>query len=35
MGILPTPEEVQKFVADKAPDKRAKLIDAILEVVER
>src|SRR5205823_8700861 len=31
MGILPTPEEVQKFVADKSSDKRAKLIDAILE----
>jgi hypothetical protein len=31
MGILPTPKEVQTFVADKAPDKRAKLIDALLE----
>jgi hypothetical protein len=30
-GILPTPDEVAKFVADTAPDKRAKLIDAILE----
>jgi hypothetical protein len=30
-GILPTPEEVQKFVADKSPDKRSKLIDALLE----
>jgi hypothetical protein len=30
-GILPTPEEVQKFVADRSPDKRAKLIDALLE----
>ena len=30
-GILPTPEEVQKFLADSAPDKRAKLIDALLE----
>jgi hypothetical protein len=30
-GILPTPEEVRKFVADRAPDKRAKLIDALLE----
>jgi hypothetical protein len=30
-GILPTPEEVQKFVADQAPDKRAKLIDALLK----
>src|SRR5262249_34604929 len=26
-----TPEEVQKFIADKTPDKRAKLIDALLE----
>jgi hypothetical protein len=30
-GILPTPDEVQKFVADPAADKRAKLIDALLE----
>jgi hypothetical protein len=30
-GILPTPEELSKFLADKSPDKRAKLIDAILE----
>src|SRR5262249_24579833 len=30
-GILPTPAEVQKFVADRSPDKRAKLIDALLE----
>lgn len=30
-GILPTPEEVQKFVADPAPDKRAKSIDALVE----
>lgn len=30
-GILPTPEEVQKFLADSAPDKRAKLIDSLLE----
>jgi len=30
-GILPTPDELQKFLADKAPDKRAKLIDALLE----
>ncbi len=30
-GVLPTPEEVEKFVADKSPDKRAKLIDALLE----
>jgi hypothetical protein len=31
VGILPTPEEVQKFVGDSAPDKRARLIDALLE----
>jgi hypothetical protein len=30
-GILPTPDEVQRFVADKAPDKRARLVDALLE----
>ncbi len=30
-GILPTPEEVQKFLANKSRDKRAKLIDALLE----
>jgi hypothetical protein len=30
-GILPTPEEVTKFLADPAPDKRVKLIDALLE----
>lgn len=30
-GILPTPEEVQKFVADTDRNKRAKLIDALLE----
>jgi hypothetical protein len=30
-GLLPTAEEVQKFHADKAPDKRAKLIDTLLE----
>jgi hypothetical protein len=30
-GILPTPEEVERFVADSAPDKRANLIDAIVE----
>src|SRR5262249_55663796 len=30
-GILPTPEEAQRFLADKSPDKRAKLIDALLE----
>jgi hypothetical protein len=30
-GTLPTPDEVARFVADAAPDKRAKLIDAILD----
>jgi hypothetical protein len=30
-GILPSPEEVQKFVADGSPDKRAKLIEQLLE----
>jgi len=30
-GILPTTEELAKFLADTSPDKRAKLIDAILE----
>jgi hypothetical protein len=30
-GILPTPEELNKFLADKSPDKRAKLIDALIE----
>lgn len=30
-GILPTPAEVTKFLADSGPDKRAKLVDALLE----
>ena len=30
-GILPTPAEVKKFVADRASDKRDKLIDRVLE----
>ena len=31
LGVLPTADEVQKFVADKATDKRDKLIEALLE----
>ena len=30
-GILPTPEERAKFLADNSPDKRTKMIDALLE----
>lgn len=30
-GILPTPDELSKFLADKSADKREKLIDALLE----
>ena len=29
-GTLPTPEEVERFVADPSPDKRARLVDALL-----
>ncbi len=30
-GALPTPDDVRKFVADSAKDKRSRLIDALLE----
>lgn len=30
-GVLPKPEEVAAFLADKSPDKRAKLIDQLLD----
>jgi hypothetical protein len=30
MGVLPTPDEVERFLADSSPDKRAKLVDRIL-----
>jgi hypothetical protein len=31
IGTLPTPAEVKAFLADKSPDKRTKVIDAMLE----
>ncbi|MEZ6103437.1 MAG: DUF1549 and DUF1553 domain-containing protein [Pirellulaceae bacterium] len=31
LGVLPTAEEAQAFIADPAPDKRDRLIDALLE----
>lgn len=30
LGILPTPEEARAFLADRSPDKRAKLVDSLL-----
>src|SRR5205814_5510870 len=30
-GILPTPEELKEFLRDMRPDKRARLIDGLLE----
>jgi hypothetical protein len=29
-GLLPTPQEVQQFLADRGPDKRARLVDELL-----
>jgi Protein of unknown function (DUF1553)/Protein of unknown function (DUF1549) len=34
IGVLPTPEEVQAFVADTGSDKRTRLIDALLDRTE-
>ncbi len=31
VGLLPTVDELEKFVADKAPDKRARLVDRLLD----
>jgi hypothetical protein len=31
IGLVPTPEEVVRFLEDRGPDKRARLIDALLE----
>ncbi len=31
LGVVPTPDEARAFVADKAADKRAKLVDELLE----
>src|SRR5262249_54183456 len=31
IGVVPTPEELVRFLEDRGPDKRARLIDALLE----
>jgi len=31
IGALPTPQEVERFIADNSPDKRARLIDSLLK----
>jgi hypothetical protein len=31
IGVLPTPEEVEKFLGDAQPNRRARLVDALLE----
>jgi hypothetical protein len=31
IGLLPTPEDYQKFLSDSAPNKRSKLVDQLLE----
>ena len=33
-GLLPTPETTRRFLQDRSPDRRAKLIDALLETEE-
>ncbi|MDX2035742.1 MAG: DUF1553 domain-containing protein [Isosphaeraceae bacterium] len=31
IGTLPTPQEIEAFLADRSPDKRTKIVDAILD----